>query len=196
MGKEETRGQEINKRYIYLIDLLGRGARLIQINKQGYIEVNQNNYQNFMQLIYGEKVFQLLMTWIEKVKWEKLQLRDFVKPYAREYQGQFNNILYLFSQYKTNEKIDKELFIEQLYGTKLVKEKFSVEMIGHLLIMIEFILLRHLEWFGVIATGRGELVPGIPLESINTFWVTPKGNRLIKRVILDLINKGKIQLDK
>ena len=100
----------------------------------------------------------------------------------------------LFSQYKSNEKIDKELFIEQLYGTKLVKEEFSAEIIGHLLIMIEFILLRHLEWFGVIATGRGELVPGIPLESINTFWVMPKGSKLIKRVILDLIDRGKIKI--
>ncbi len=196
MGKEETRGQEITKRYIYLIDLLCRGVRLIQINKKGYIEVNQNNYQIFKQLIYGEKVFQLLMTWIEKVKWEKLQLRDFVKPYAREYQEQFNNILYLFSQYKTNEKIEKELFLEQLYGTKLVKEKFSGEMIGHLLIMIEFALLRYLEWFGVIATGRGNFIPGIPLNSIKTFRVTPKGSRLIKRVVLDLIDKGKIKITK
>jgi|LDZT01.1.fsa_nt_gi hypothetical protein len=194
IGKEETRGQEITKRYIYLIDLLCRGKRLIQINKQGYIEINTNNYQTFKKLIYGEKVFQLLMTWIEKIKWEKLQFRDFAKPYAREYQQHFNNILYLFSQYKTNEKIDKELFLEQLYGTKLVKEKFSAEIIGHLLIMIEFILLRHLEWFGVIATKKGELVPGIPIESISTFWVTQRGSRLIKRVIYDLIDKGKIKI--
>ena len=136
------------------------------------------------------------MIWIEKVKWENLQLRDFVKPYAREYHEQFNNILYLFSQYKTNEKVEKELFLAQLYGTKLVREKFSGEIIGHLLIMIEFVLLRYLEWFGVIATGRGNLIPGIPLNSIKTFWVTPKGNSLIKRVILDLIDKGKIKLDK
>ena len=47
MGKEETRGQEITKRYIYLIDLLCREARLIQINKQGYTKVNQSNYQIF-----------------------------------------------------------------------------------------------------------------------------------------------------
>ncbi len=186
LGKEENWGQENAKRYIYLIDLLCRAASLIDINERGYLEINQNNFQTFQELPYGEKVFQLLITWIKKVKWEMLPFRDFVKPYARKYQERFNNILHLFSQYKINEKIAKELFLEHLYGTNLVKDKFSQEERDHLLIMIEFALLRYLEYFGVIASKKEYLFPEIPINSIKTFWVTPKGNRLINRLLKEL----------
>lgn len=168
MEKEETRGQEITKRYIHLIDLLCRGARFIQINKQGYLKVNQNHFQTFTQLVYGEKVFQLLMTWIEKVNWAKLQPSDFVKPYATEYQDNFKNIWYPFSQYKPNEKIKKETLLEQLYGTKKIREEFPREIIEGLLLEIERILLRYLEWFGVIAARKVKIIPEMNIPDFRT----------------------------
>ncbi|HCL90034.1 MAG TPA: hypothetical protein DHW70_01725, partial [Candidatus Atribacteria bacterium] len=77
-GKEEKRGEEPFKRYIYFIDLLSRAAKFIYTDKRGYIQVNIRHFQEFTQKSYGEKVFELLLIWIEKLNWKKLQIRDFV----------------------------------------------------------------------------------------------------------------------
>ena len=48
-GKEEKRGEEPFKKYIYFIDLLSRAAKFIYTDKRGYIQVNIHHFQQFTQ---------------------------------------------------------------------------------------------------------------------------------------------------
>ncbi|MCK4241828.1 MAG: hypothetical protein KAX30_09415 [Candidatus Atribacteria bacterium] len=193
LGKEEKRGEEPNKRYFYFIDLLSRAAKFIYTDKRGYIQVNIRHFQEFTQKSYGEKVFELLLTWIEKLNWEKLQIRDFVAIYAEEFQRIFTDILYLFYKYKVNEKIEIEEIVGQLYGSKIEKMESPVEVMGHLTVMIEIALLTYLKLLGVINVQKEILIPGTGLGLMKNIWVTPKGKKLINRLLRYYIRTGKIQ---
>ena len=193
LGKEEKRGEEPNKRYFYFIDLLSRAAKFIYTDKRGYIQVNIRHFQEFTQKSYGEKVFELLLTWIEKLNWEKLQIRDFVAIYAEEFQRIFTDILYLFYKYKVNEKIEIEEIVGQLYGSKIEKMESPVEVMGHLTVMIEIALLTYLKLLGVINVQKEILIPRTGLGLMKNIWVTPKGKKLINRLLRYYIRTGKIQ---
>jgi len=193
LGKEENRGEEPNKRYFYFIDLLSRAAKFIYLDKMGYIQVNVHHFQKFTKKSYGEKVFELLLTWIEKLNWTKLQIRDFVAIYAKEFQRIFTDILYLFYKYKVNEKIEIEEIVDQLYSSKIKKMESPQEVMGHLTTIIEIALLTYLKWLGVINTQKEILIPGTGIGWIKRFWVTPKGNKLINRLVRYYIKIGKIK---
>jgi len=192
-GKEEKRGEEFSKRYIYFIDLLARAANFIYTDKRGYIQVNIRHFQEFTGKIYGEKAFILLLTWIEKLNWKKLQVSDFVAMYAGDYQKIFTDILYLFYKYKVNEKIEMERIVKQLYGSKTKKVEFTTEVMEDLTINIELILLIYLKWLGVINTQKEIIIPGTNLGMVKRFWVTPKGKKLIEKLVRYYIRIGKIK---
>jgi len=158
-GKEESRGEESAKRYIYFIDLLSRAAKFIYIDKKGYIQVNVPHFQKFTRKSYGEKVFDLLLTWIENLEWKRLQRRDFEAIYAEDFQKMFTDILYLFHKYRVNEKIEVEEIVDQLYGPEIDKTESPVEVMGHLMIMIEIVLLTYLKWLGIIKAQKEILIP-------------------------------------
>jgi len=193
LEKEEKRGEEHFKRYIYFIDLLSRSAKFINLDKMGYIQVNVHHFQKFTQKSYGEKAFVLLLTWIEKLNWTKLQIRDFVAIYAREFQRIFTDILYLFYKYKVNEKIEIEEIVDQLYGSKIEKMESPKEVMGHLTIIIQVALLTYLKWLGVINTQKEILIPRTGIGWIKRFWVTPKGKKLFNRLVRYYIKIGKIK---
>ena len=192
-GKEEKRGEEPFKKYIYFIDLLSRAAKFIYIDKRGYIQVNIHHFQEFTRKSYGEKVFELLLTWIEKLNWKKLQKRDFVAIYAENFQKRFLDILYLFYKYKVNEKIKIEEIVGQLYGSEIEKMESSVEVMGHVTVNIELALLTYLKWLGVVNVQKEILIPGTNLGMMKNFWVTPKGNKLINKLVRYYIKTGKIK---
>ena len=133
------------------------------------------------------------MTWIEKLNWKKLQIRDFIAIYAEEFQRIFTDILYLFYKYKVNEKIEIEEIIDQLYGSKIEKMKSPVEVMGHLITIIEITLLTYLKWLGVTNAQKEILIPGTDLGLMKRFWVTPIGRKLINRLVRYYIKIGKIQ---
>ncbi|MEA2020850.1 MAG: hypothetical protein U9N08_00055, partial [Candidatus Caldatribacteriota bacterium] len=170
--KEEKRGEEPFKRYIYFIDLLSRGAKFIYTDKRGYIQINIHHFQEFTRKSYGEKVFELLLIWIEKLNWKKLQKRDFVAIYAENFQKIFTDILYLFYKYKVNEKIEIEKIVDQLYGYKIKKMEFPEEVTGHMAIKIDLALLTYLKWLGVINVQKEILIPGTNFGMMKRFWVT------------------------
>jgi hypothetical protein len=193
LGKEEKRGEEPFQRYIYFIDLLSRAAKFIYLDKRGYIQVNVHHFQQFIEKSYGEKIFELLLTWIEKLNWAKFQIRDFIVIYAKEFQRIFTDILYLFYKYKVNEKIEIEEIVDQLYGSKIEKMESPGEAMGHLITIIEITLLTYLKWLGVINAQKEILIPGTDLGLMKNFWVTPIGKKLINRLVRYYIKIGKIQ---
>lgn len=192
-GKEEKRGEEPFKKYIYFIDLLSRAAKFIYTDNSGYIQVNIPHFQEFTQKSYGEKVFELLLTWIEKLNWKKLQIRDFVAIYAENFQKIFTDILYLFYKYKINKKIEIEEIVDQLYGSEIEKMESPTEVMGHLMVNVELALLTYLKWLGVINAQKEILIPGTNLGLMKNFWVTPIGNKLINRLVRYYIKTGKIK---
>jgi len=192
-GKEEKRGEEPFKKYIYFIDLLSRAAKFIYIDKREDIQVNIHHFQEFTRKSYGEKVFELLLTWIEKLNWKKLQKRDFVAIYAENFQKIFTDILYLFYKYKVNEKMEIEEIVVQLYGSEIEKMESSMEVMGYITVNVELALLTYLKWLGVIETQKEILLPGTNLGMMKKFWVTPIGNKLINRLVRYYIRTGKIQ---
>jgi len=192
-GKEEKRGEEPFKRYIYFIDLLSRAAKFIYIDKRGYIQVNIHHFQEFTRKSYGEKVFELLLTWTEKLNWKKLQKRDFVAIYAENFQKIFTDILYLFYKYKVNEKIEIEKIVNQLYGSEIEKMQSPIEVTGHLMVNVELALLTYLKWLGVINAQKEIIIPGTNLGMMKNFWITPKGKKLIDKLVRYYIRTGKIK---
>ena len=192
LGKEENRGEEPFKKYIYFIDLLSRAAKFIYTDKRGYVQVNVHHFQKFTQKPYGEKVFELLLTWIEKLNWKNLQIRDYIAIYAENFQETFTDILYLFYKYKVNEKIEIEKIVNQLYGSEIEKTQSPIEVMGHLMVNVELALLTYLKWLGVINAQKEILIPGTNLGLMKNFWVTPIGNKLINRLVRYYIRTGKI----
>ena len=193
LGKEEKRGEEPFKKYIYFIDLLSRAAKYIYIDKRGCIQVNIHHFQEFTQKSYGEKTFELLLVWIEKLNWKKLQIRDYIAIYAENFQETFTDILYLFYKYKVNEKIEIEKIVNQLYGSEIEKMQSPIEVKGHLMVNVELALLTYLKWLGVINAQKEILIPGTNLGLMKNFWVTPLGNKLINRLVRYYIRTGKIK---
>lgn len=193
LGKEEKRGEEPYKRYICFIDSLSRAAKFIYLNKKGWVQVNVRHFKEFSEKSYGEKLFELLFAWVEKVNWTKLQIRDFIAIYAKEYQETFINLLYRFHKYEVNEKIKTEELVHQLYGSKIKNMESPQEAIGHLTIMIEVVMLLYLKWLGVINTQKEKIFPGTAIGWIKEFWVTPKGKKLMNKMIDYYLRIGKIK---
>ena len=193
LGKEEKRGEEPYKKYICFIDSLSRAAKFIYLDKKGWVQVNVRHFKEFSEKSYGEKLFELLFAWVEKVNWTKLQIRDFITIYAKEYQETFIDLLYRFHKYEVNEKIKTEELIHQLYGSEIKNMESPEEAIGHLTIMIEVVMLLYLEWLGVINTQKEKIFPGTVIGWIKEFWVTPKGKKLINKMIDYYLRIGKIK---
>jgi hypothetical protein len=55
--------------------------------------------------------------------------------------------------------------------------------------------LRYLKWFGAINTSEELIFPDLGIRSIKQFWVTPKGKKLINKVLMDFWEKGKIKMN-
>ena len=193
LGKEEKRGEEASKRYFHFIDLLSRAARFIYLDKRGWIKVNLSHFQEFTKKSYGEKVFELVLTWIEKVNWTKLQIRDFTAKYAKEYQKIFTDLLYCFHKYEVNKKIETEELVDHFYGSKIKNMESPQEVMGDLTRIMAVVLLLYLKWLGLIASQKKERIPGIGIVLIKKFWVTPKGKKLIDRLVRHYIKTGKIK---
>jgi len=192
-GKEEKRGEEPFKRYICFIDSLSRAVKFIYIDKKGWVQVNAHHFKEFSEKSYGEKLFELFFTWVEKVNWTKLQIRDFIAIYAKEYQEIFIDILYCFHKYEVNKNIETEELVNQLYGLTIENMESPEKAMGHLTIMIDRVLLSYLKWLGVIDTQKEKIIPGIGIGWIKKFRVTPKGKNLINRLIDYYIKIGKIK---
>lgn len=193
LGKEENRGEEPYKRYIYFIDLLSRAARFIYINKRGWIQVHIHHFTEFSQKSYGEKLFQLFLTWVEKVNWTKIPIREYLTFFSEEYQNKFINILYCFSDFEVNKEIKIEELVHILYGSKIEEMESSQEIFHDIVIAVDVVLLRYLKWVGVINTQEDKIIPGIGIGMIKKFWITPKGKNLINRLIDYYVKIGKIQ---
>ncbi|GAI33210.1 unnamed protein product, partial [marine sediment metagenome] len=41
------------------------------------MQVNARHFKEFSEKSYGEKLFESLFTWVEKVNWTKLQIKRF-----------------------------------------------------------------------------------------------------------------------
>lgn len=193
LGKEEKRGEEPYKRYIYFIDLLSRAERFIYINKKGWVQVNVRHFTEFSHKSYGEKLFELFLTWVEKVNWTKIPIWEYLTVFAEEYQNKFIDILYCFNEFEVNKKIKIEELVHKLYGNKIEKMESSKEVFHDLITVADVILLKYLKWLGVITTQEKELIPGIGMGRIKKFWISPKGKNLINRLIDYYIKIGKIQ---
>lgn len=193
LGKEEKRGEEPYKRYIYFIDLLSRAARFIYIDKRGWVKVNLRHFTEFSHKSYGEKLFELFLTWVEKVNWTKIPIREYLTVFAKEYQNKFIDILYCIDEFEVNKKIKIKELVHKLYGTKIEKMESSKEVFDDLITVADVILLKYLKWLGVITTQEKELIPGIGMGRIKKFWISPKGKNLINRLIDYYIKIGKIQ---
>jgi len=157
------------------------------------VQVNSRHFKEFREKSYGEKLFELFFTWVEKVNWAKLQIRDFIAIYAKEYQEIFIDILYRFHKYEVNKSIAIEELVDQLYGSTIKNMESPEEAVGHLTIMIDRVMLSYLEWLGVIDTQKEKIIPGIGIGWIKKFRVTPKGKNLINRLIDYYIKIGKIK---
>lgn len=193
LGKEEKRGEEPYKRYICFIDSLSRAAKFIYLDKKGWVQVNIRHFKEFSEKSYGEKLFELLFAWVEKVNWTKLQIRDFIAIYAKEYQETFINLLYRFHKYEVNEKIKTEELVDHFYGSKIKNMESPEEVMGDLTRIMEVVLLLYLKWLGLIASQKKERIPGMGIVWIKEFWVTPKGKKLINKMIDYYLRIGKIK---
>lgn len=157
------------------------------------MQVNARHFKEFSEKSYGEKLFESLVTWVEKVNWTNLQIRDFIATYAKEYQEIFIDILYCFHKYEVNKNIETEELVNQLYGSEIQNIESPQEAMGHLTIMIDTVILSYLKWLGVINTQKEKIIPGIGIGWNKQFWVTPKGENLINRLIDYYIKIGKIK---
>ncbi len=196
LGEEEKTGEEKSKLYIHFIHLLARAAKFIYHDKKGYIQVNHKRFKKFSEKSYGEKTIELMILWIEKVNWAELQPADHVKPYAREYQGKIVGLWHPFDHFKPNEKINSNVFTKEIYRNVSQEGKELEEIALALTPIVNGILIRYLKWFGALDIKEEKLHPKIEFWAIKEFWVTPKGKKLIDRVILDFWEKGKIKMNK
>ncbi|MFQ6052160.1 MAG: hypothetical protein ACE5K4_10770 [Candidatus Hydrothermarchaeota archaeon] len=196
LGQEETRGEEPRKSYIQFIDKICRVEKFIYIDEKGRINVDKPRVKKFIQKSYGEKLFQLLCIWVEKIDWKELQASDFLDYECETHQQQFETFLYHLHRFKTDEKITPKQLVGKLYGSKMKMIKSQKGLIEHLTISIQTILLDYLKWLGIIKTEGREIIEGAGVFTIEKFWVTPSGKRLINRLIQYFIQKGKIRISK
>ncbi|HNR65181.1 MAG TPA: hypothetical protein PKJ95_02675 [Atribacterota bacterium] len=193
LGKEEETGKETRKKYIHFIHLLSRAAKFIYHDKKGYIQVNHKHFKKFTQNNYGEKTNKLLIDWIEKVNWVKLQPTEYTTFNAQDYQENIVNIWVYLYHLKTDKKKTLVPLLKEMYWElSMEQEKFNniVEDLGP---TVQKIILRYLKWFGVIDTIEKLIFPDLGIRIIKRFWITPKGKKLIGRVLMDFWEKGKIQ---
>jgi len=192
-GKEEKRGEEPFKRYICFIDSLSRAAKFIYIDKKGWVQVNVRHFTEFSHKSYGEKLFKLFFTWVEKVNWTKIPIWEYLTVFAEEYQNKFIDILYCFNEIEVNKKIKIEELVHKLYGNKIEKMESSKEVFDDLITAVDVVLLKYLKWLGVITTQEKELIPKIGMGRIKKFWIPPKSKNLINRLVDYYIKIGKIK---
>lgn len=195
MGKEENKGEEKRKPYIHFIHLLSRAERLIYTDKRGYVQVNRKHFKDFTENSYGENVIKLMIDWIEKVDWVKLQATDYTTFNAQQYQENIAGIWKYFYLAKPNEKKTPTILTKQIYSNSSKEEKELDEIAQELTHDVQSILLRYLEWFGAIDTLGKIIHPELVIWTIKEFWVTPKGKKLIDRVVLDFWEKGRIKFN-
>ncbi len=196
MEKEENRGEEKRKPYIHFIHLLSRAERLIYTDKRGYVQVNRKHFKDFTENSYGENVIKLMIDWIEKVDWVKLQATEYTTFNAQQYQENIVGIWKYFYLAKPNEKNTPTTLTKQIYSNSSKEEKELEEIAQELAYDVQSILLRYLEWFGAIDTLEKIIHPELVIRVIKEFWVTPKGKKLIDRVVLDFWEKGRIKFNK
>ena len=194
LGKEEKRGEEPRKRYIHFIDTICRAERFIYMDGRGKIGVDKRRVKKFRQKSYGEKLFHLLCIWVEKIDWKELQVSDFWDYDCETHQQQFNTFLYHLHRFKTDEKITPKQLIHKLYGSKMKMIKSEEGLVEHITSSIKTILLNYLKWLGIIKTEGKEIIKEMGIFTIEKFWITPSGRRLINRLIEYFIEKGRIKV--
>jgi len=199
LGKEEERGEERSKRYIHFIHFLSRAERLIYHDKKGYVQVNHKHFKKFTQNNYGEQTIKLLVDWIEKVNWAKMQATEYTTFNAQDYQKNIVSIWGHFYHLKPNEKKSLSALTKEMYwGSSKEQDKEQEEIneiVKDLSPNVQNILLRYLKWFGAINTSEELIFPDLGIRSIKQFWVTPKGKKLINKVLMDFWEKGKIKMN-
>jgi len=193
LGKEEETGKETRKKYIHFIHLLSRAERLIYHDKKGYVQVNQKHFKKFTKNNYGEKTIKLLLDWMEKVNWIKLQATEYTTFNAQEYQENIVGIWQFFYQLKPNEKKKPAALTKDIYTDPSRGQKELDEITEYLTHDVQSIILRYLKWFGVIDTQEEVIFPDLCIRSIKQFWVTPKGKKLVDRVVRYFWEKGEIK---
>lgn len=194
LDEEESRGEEKEKPYIHFIHLLSRAKRLIQNTKEGYVQVNQKHFKSFTENGYGENVLKLIIDWIEKVNWVDLQPADHLKPYAREYQEKIVGLWHPLFQFKPNEKVKTANYTKELYKYNIKEPEELEEVARELATIVNAVLIRYLKWFGVVSTLEEKLHPKLEVRLIKEFWVTPKGKKLVDRIVVYFWEKGRIKL--
>ncbi|MEA1964240.1 MAG: hypothetical protein U9O41_03825 [Candidatus Aerophobetes bacterium] len=196
LGKEEKRGEEPRKFYIHFIDKICRAERFIYVDEKRRINVDKLRVKKFSQKSYGEKLFELLCIWIEKVDWKELQVSDFALSYCNAYQEYFEALLYHLHRLKVNKKITPEKLVNKLFASKIKTIKSQEGFTESLITTLEPILLNYLKWLGIIKTEEEEIIEGTGISTIEKFWIAPAGKRLINRLIEYFIQKGKIKISK
>lgn len=197
LDKEEKWGEEREKPYIHFIHLLSRAEKLIYHDKKGYVQVNHKHFKKFTQNNYGEKTIKLLLDWIEKVNWVKLQATEYTTFCAQDYQKNIINIWdHHFYQLKANEKKSLSALTKEMYWEPSMGQEEISEIAKDLSLNVQNILLKYLKWFGVIDTMEKLIFPDLGIYSIKQFWVTPKGKKLINRVLIEFWKKDKIKTNK
>jgi len=193
LGKEEETGKETRKKYIHFIHLLSRAERLIYTDKRGYVQINKQHFKKFTQNSYGDNILKLLLDWMEKVNWVKLQPTEYTTFNAREYQENIIGIWQFFYQSKPNEKKTPAALTKDIYADPSRGQKELDEITEYLTHDVQSIILRYLKWFGVIDTQEVVIFPDLCIRSIKQFWVTPKGKKLVDRVVRYFWEKGEIK---
>jgi len=193
LGKEEKRGEEPRKPYINFIDKICRAEGFIYLDERGRINVDKLRVKEFSQKSYGERLFELLCIWFEKVDWKELVVRGFLESYCEVYQEDFEIILWYLFHLGIDKKITPEQMVYGLYDSKDIESEEGLVRI--LTTALRIILLNHLRWLGIIKTQEKEILDtGVYI--IKEFWVTITGKRLIVRLIEYFIQKGKIKVSK
>ncbi len=196
IDKEEETGKETRKKYIHFIHLLSRAERLIYTDKRGYVQINMQHFKKFTQNSYGENILKLLLDWMEKVNWVKLQATEYTTFNAQEYQKNIIGIWEYFYQLKPNEKKTPAALTKDIYTEPSRGQKELDEITKYLTHDVQSIILRYLKWFGAIDTQEEVIFPNLWIRSIKQFWVTQKGKKLVDRVVRYFWEKGKIKMNK
>ena len=196
IDQEEETGKETRKKYIHFIHLLSRAERLIYTDKRGYVQINKQHFKKFTQNSYGENILKLMLDWMEKVNWIKLQATEYTTFNAQEYQENIVGIWQFFYQLKPNEKRTPAVLTKDIYADPSVGQEELNEIAEDLNHDVQSIILRYLKWFGAIDTQEVVIFPDPGICSIKQFWVTPKGKKLIDRVVRYFWEKGEIEFSK
>jgi len=192
--EEEERGEEPRKRYIHFIDRICRAEKFIYLDEKKRINVNRARIKKFQQKSYGERLFRLLCVWVEKIDWRELQATDFWDYESEMHQKQFITFLYHLQSFKTGKRVTPEQLTNKLYDSKIKKIESEEIPMYHITSSLTSILLRYLNWLGIIDTEGKEIVEGMGIFSIKKFWITPIGRKLINRLIEYFIEKGRIKV--